>query len=30
MGICRREFGACLLGGLAGRLLALPLALNYW
>ena len=24
MGICRREFGACLLAGAAGRLLALP------
>src|SRR5882724_2612223 len=24
MGICRREFGACLLAGMAGRMLALP------
>src|SRR5579863_6561644 len=24
MGICRREFGACLLAGMAGRLLAAP------
>src|SRR5437868_762386 len=24
MGICRREFGACLLAGMATRLLALP------